>query len=79
MFYVGYNMPGYLPETDTHECGTFGEAKQALIDQLKFMEDYAYTEAEATEYCHAAEDVNLWSSPGSVTVGNLVYWINEEL
>lgn len=77
---VGHNMPGYLPESTVSVVETFEEAKAILIHDLKFQEDYAADESEAEDYCAAAEDVNLWSSPDSIYVGShpeLAWWIME--
>lgn len=74
---IGNNMPGYMPDSEPFTVvGTFDDAKRALIDELKLAEDYANSEEEAEEYSEAAEDVNLWSSPDTIRVGNLVYWIH---
>lgn len=79
VYVIGSNMPGYMPDSEPFTVvGTFDEAKRALIDELKFAEDYANNEEEAEEYCHAAEDLNLWSGPDSIHVANLVYWITEQ-
>lgn len=32
-------------------------------------------EETATEYCHAAEDVNMWSSPNTIQAGAYAFWI----
>lgn len=78
-YIIGNNMPGYMPDAEPFAVvGTFDDAKQALIDELKFAEDYANNEEEAEEYAEAAEDVNLWSGPDTIRVGNLVYWISRQ-
>ena len=74
---VGSNIPGYLPEGDISVTSDPNEAKDILIETLKFGEDYAATETEAEEFCHAAEDVNLMSVPLTVYVNGVAYWIQE--
>lgn len=76
-YIIGNNMPGYMPDSEPFTVeGTFDEAKRALIDELLFAAEYAATEEEAEELTNAAEDVNLWSGPDSIYVGNYVYWIH---
>lgn len=77
VYVIGNNMAGYLPDSEPFTViGTFEDAKQALIDELKFQEDYAANEDEAEEFAEAAEDVNLWNSPDSISVVDRVYWIS---
>ena len=76
-YVIGNNMPGYMPDSEPFTVeGTFDEAKRALISELLFAAEYAATEEEAEDLTHAAEDVNLWSRPDSIYVGNYVYWIH---
>jgi hypothetical protein len=75
-YVIGNNMPGYLPDSEPFAVDTFEDAKQALIDELLWAAEYA-EEEEATDLTHAAEDINLWSRPDSVTIGNTAYWIAE--
>jgi hypothetical protein len=75
-YIIGNNMPGYLPEAEPFTVvGTFEDAKRALIDELLFLADNADDEDEAQELDEAAQDVNLWSRPDNISVGNHVYWI----
>lgn len=72
----GSNMPGCMPDS-LFVSATFADAQAATIWDLKFYEDVASSEDEAEEYCAAAEDVNLWSGPDSVTVAGRVFYIAE--
>lgn len=36
---AGYNMPGYLPDNEPAEFGTFDEAKRYIIGLMKQFED----------------------------------------
>lgn len=67
---VGSNVPGYLPDGDgpTYITDSFEDAKRYLIHEIKFQENYADDEDAAENFCAAAEEVNLWSSPQSITV-----------
>jgi hypothetical protein len=76
-FHVGHNTPGYLPDGDggVNAYRSFGDAKAALIGDLKFTEEYAADETEAENASAAAEDANLWAESDlllewSVTVDN---------
>lgn len=61
MYSAGWNMPGYLPEMDPMEFGTFEEAKQFILNELTFAEDATENEEDAEEFCHMAEEINLYS------------------
>jgi hypothetical protein len=72
----GWNMPGYLPDPDVvHIVSTFDEAKRRLIHEMLFSADYASTEDAAENYTNAAEDINLWSGPDSLTVAGEAWWV----
>jgi hypothetical protein len=58
--------------------GTFDDAKRALIADLRYSEENAIDEDEATDYAHAQQDVNLWSGPDSIRCGQCVYWVAEQ-
>jgi hypothetical protein len=88
----GSNTPGYLPESDDFPfiVETLDEAKRGLIDDMKrdeeFYGDYGDNESGAENLAAAAEEVNLWSGPDSITVDTepdsphhlgRAYWIAE--
>jgi hypothetical protein len=78
MFTYGSNTPGYLPDSEPWTVHTFAEAKAGLISDLKYAENNAAMnedEHSAEDFCAAAEDVNLWSSPCTILAGNLAWWI----
>jgi len=73
---AGFNMPGYMPESEPAGFATFDDAKSYVIAELKRAEDDAQSEDDATEFCHAAEDVNLESDAFTTpTLGGYVYWV----
>lgn len=77
-YVIGNNLPGYLPDSDPFVIeGTFDEAKRALIDELLWQADVADTEEEAEELTEAAEDVNLWNGPDTLSLCDRCYWIQE--
>lgn len=76
-YVVGWNLCGYMPDSEPAEVEDFETAKRCLIDDLKRAEEDAESEEEAEDYCHAAEDVNLWSTPQTVIVRGCAYWIAE--
>lgn len=55
---VGFNMPGYMPDSDPHECDTFEEAKECMIEDLEHSAESAdeTTEEGAAEIAQI-EDV----------------------
>ena len=78
-----WNMPGCLPEMEPATFESFDEAKRFLIDEMKTQEDIygceGDSENDAEEFCHTAEDVNLWSSPCCTDImpDGYVYCIDE--
>jgi len=81
MYVAGFNRPGYLPESEPVEFSSFDAAKAYLIDEIKRAEDSAGEagdEETAETLCGEAEDINLWSSPGTLFAADgYAYWITE--
>jgi hypothetical protein len=83
---VGWNMVGYMPESEPYAFESHAEAKQALIDDLlRFadQEGMADNEDEAEALTHVAEELNLVSATDNgghgewgEIVGNMSYWLN---
>lgn len=79
-FVAGWNLPGHLPDEEPAGFDTFYEAKQYVIDELKQAEDEAGErgdEETAEDFCHAAEDVNLKSSPFEIIAGPFCFFVME--
>ena len=82
LYVVGWNMPGYLPESEPYAYQTWDEAKQALIDELERQADMTEPDDEegqrlADESAGEAEDLNLSNGPEwSTVIGNMAFWIN---
>jgi len=74
-YIAGWNMPGYMPDSEPSAFETFDEAKRYIIEELKRCEDEADAEAVAEYYCARAEDINLESDCFSVRVGFYVWWV----
>lgn len=73
---AGWNMPGYLPDSEPGRFETFEDAQGYIVAGIKRCEEEAADEAEATTYCHAAEDANLWSEgEQGQTIGQYHFWI----
>ena len=77
-FVAGWNMPGYMPDSEPASFDNFDDAKRYIIGELKTAEDCADNEDVATEFCHAAEDVNLESSDFGITVAGDHYWVTQD-
>lgn len=77
-FVAGWNMPGYMPDSEPASFDRRDDAKRYIIDELKFMEDCADDEDIATELCHAAEAANLESSDFGITVAGYHYWVTQD-
>lgn len=81
-FVAGWNMPGYMPDSEPAEFDNADDAKRYIIDQIKEDEDAAATEedeAEAEDLAALAEEVNLESDEFTTrTVGGYCYWVRED-
>jgi hypothetical protein len=74
-FTAGWNMAGFMPDNTPEGFADFDDARQWIVDALKTFEDDESDEDRATNYCHAAEEVNLESSPFSITVNGYAFWV----
>lgn len=77
-FVAGFNMPGYLPESEPEFFESFDDAKRYL---LNIMGDHADEygeqglEAFAEELEALRQDANLESKPFTATCHNVAYWV----
>lgn len=90
-FVSGFNMPGYLPDSDPHDFEDFDEAKAHIVELL---EDDIESEVMTAEHFtfeglqsesrvnleslnHAVELVQAWT-PGEqcITVHGFAYWVH---
>lgn len=77
-FVAGWNMPGYLPDSEPAEFSDAEDAKRYIIEELKRMEDSTDDESEAEALAAFAEDVNLESDEFSAQCGIYVYFVTED-
>lgn len=80
-FIAGFNMPGYLPESEPEECDTLEEAREALACELVDRADAAESEAQAREYDRAVMRLRAGCIPEpgeSFEIEGMSYWINVE-
>ena len=76
---AGWNMPGYLPDSEPAEFDNAEDAKQYIIDAVKRAEDETEDETEAETLCAFAEDVNLETADEfSAQCLQYVYWVRED-
>lgn len=81
LYVVGYNMVGYLPESEPFGHETWESARQDMIDTLDRDGDFMFEGTEedkalADELTAKMEDLNLDNGPEwSTIVGNMSYWI----
>lgn len=76
-FFVGSNMPGYMPDSDPHTCATLKEAKESLASELRMRRDDFETEEFDANFNEAIKEV-LTHRQGdycSRNIGGYVYWI----
>lgn len=67
---AGYNMPGYLPDSEPAEFDNAEDATQYIIDTVKRAEDETL--------CGFAEDVNLTGDEFSAQCLQYVYWVRKD-
>lgn len=77
-FVAGWNMPGYMPDSEPAEFDNAEDAKQYIIDTIKRAEEETDDETEAETLCAFAEDVNLESDEFSAKCLQYVYWVTED-
>lgn len=77
MWCAGWNMPGYMPDSEPAMFDTRDEAKRYIIAELKRAEEDTESEDEAETLCHFAEEVNLQSGEFSGQCGKWVYWVTK--
>jgi hypothetical protein len=84
---VGYNMPGYMPDSEPHEHEDYEEAKAQLIDELAFArddaeEDTANDPAKKAECEDLTKAIGLLMAPNvkgeqGFTIGKWHYFLSE--
>jgi hypothetical protein len=77
-YVAGWNMPGYLPETEPEFFADFDDAKRYLLNAMgDHADEYgtAGDEDTAEDIETARQDCNLESGPFSVCVADLAYWV----
>ena len=76
--YIGWNMPGCLPEMEPFECKTFAEAKDAIFDELDRQaddnEDYHECERYADEAAFVSRCKDAPFTTSEMPDG-YVYWV----
>jgi hypothetical protein len=88
-FSAGWNMPGYMPETDPQQFDSFEDAREYIADELDRAADHVYdTDPSLAEaYDQAIRDLNASSGPewGDILPTSdsefdlgISYWINRE-
>ena len=75
---AGWNMAGYLPDSEPAEFANAADAKQYIIYAVKRAEDETEDETEAEKLCGFAEDVNLQGDEFSAQCLQYVYWVQED-
>lgn len=77
-FVAGYNMAGYMPDSEPAEFDTFDEAKRYIIWTIKnTFEEMAEDEETAETFCALAEEINLQSGEFSVTCNGYAFWVSK--
>ena len=79
---VGTNMPGYMPDTEPHECRTHEHAKHCIIETVLVDADEAESDAVAKQLQHAANDMKSERSDFTYIVrgdmGEKAYWVRRQ-
>ena len=78
-FYAGFNMPGFLPDSEPGVFDDDEDAKRSIIESIKHAEESAETESIAEALAAFAEDVNLESEEFTLRgPDGLAYWVNQD-
>jgi hypothetical protein len=82
---AGWNMPGYMPDSEPAGFATFEDARDYLIDELARVSDESFdmapdiddAKARCSRYDAAIESLQAQADEGEYgeTVGNYHYWI----
>lgn len=91
LFSAGWNMPGYMPDSDPACFTDFESARDYILEEIKRAADEKAQETDyqehenhdgeentLAEYDDAKECVEKQASAFSLIVGDYVYWIAEE-
>lgn len=79
-FVAGFNMCGFMPDSEPCFFNSFDDAKTYIIDELKEREENEEengNEETAENYCHCAESVNLETAEFSVIINHSCFWVKE--
>ena len=75
-FVAGWNMPGYLPETQPEFFEDFDDAKRYVLNVMEEHSDQLWDEDLAEDLEAIRQDVNLESSAFTTDeCAGLVYWV----
>ena len=77
-FVAGWNMPGYMPDSEPAEFDNAEDAKRYILDEIASHAENTTNEDDAETLTAFAEDVNLESDEFSAQCLNYVYWVTEE-
>jgi hypothetical protein len=76
---VGYNMPGYMPESEPNGYDEWKDAREALLDELAYSITIADQSDEDTtdlEECVKRVRALTEGMPFGETVGAYHYWLD---
>jgi hypothetical protein len=77
LYAAGWNMPGYMPDSEPAFFTDDESARQYILDELERMADEAETEGDAENFTAMAEDINLVRHTFTAgPVAGYVYWVN---
>lgn len=78
-FYAGFNIPGFLPDSEPGVFDDNEDAKRSIIESIKHAEESAETEELAENLCAFAESVNLESDEFTLRgPDGIAYWVNQD-
>jgi len=80
---IGWNMPGYMPDSEPMDCETLAEAKESLAESIThYLEDLNVTPDTSYGVLHDGTQAlkEFDAAPAqecNVYIGNYVYWITK--
>ena len=76
-YVAGWNMPGYLPETDPQEFDNLAEAREYIVDEIRHLASGLEEQALYEEAMELAADIDLSYCEFTTEVlpDGYVYWL----
>lgn len=75
---AGWNMPGYMPDSEPVTFETNNEALEYIADEIASVAEQCESDDEAKPLTDAAEAIRTYSGEFGQTIGQYHYWVTHE-